>query len=550
MLRCVQRIRSAGGIWSLLLVFGFGLLVGCGENVRFNNPLAEKSAKQAAPKRQAAPPETAPPKKTDDKEAQARRAMIRTTSMRGGGGGSTFSSSGNTTTSNASVADNLGRLRREIESSVDFAPTMIVWMVDATPSAAELRGEWADAAKRLYSDFATNGLPGGKPAEQLSTAIVAFGEKPQFVLEQPTTDFALVGTKLGEIPTDESGKETTFATVSQLLEKYGPLKSQQSRELLLVVVSDEAGDDLAQVDAAIAKANSTGVRVYGIGVPAPLGRKMAEVPAMETRSDGQPAMVQGPETRYSQHPDMKFSYGGFGGDDIDSGYGPFGLTYLAYKTRGAFLVSRLRNASWPGNAMRFEDSVMLSYPPQYLSEQEYQAKLQENKALAALHRAAQQPQVEAMSYPGSQFQTGDEARLKNALDRAQRTSARLGPLIDVIYEPLAEGEKDRAKITDKRWQASYDLALGRAAAIKARIDGYNQMLAILKGGRTFQDPSHDTWILEPADTLEEAGSRLERLRLQAKEYLQRVIDEHPGTPWAYLAERELESPIGWKWVEG
>ena len=29
----------------------------------------------------------------------------------------------------------------------------------------------------------------------------------------------------------------------------------------------------------------------------------------------------------------------------------------------------------------------------------------------------------------------------------------------------------------------------------------------------------------------------------------RVIEEHPATPWALLAQRELKDPLGFKWVE-
>ncbi|WP_165698579.1 vWA domain-containing protein [Bremerella volcania] len=533
--------------WISATLMGVVMLAGCGENVKFRNPLAKNQPKQqAAPAQTAAKPK-ADPKPVQTKEAQARNTMIRTTSLRGGGA-SRFGN-GKTVGANSSVEENVERLRTEIAGSIDFAPTMIVWIVDSTLSASELRSSWANGAKKLYTDFQTNGLPGGKPADNLSTAIVSFGEKTDFVIEQPTTNFGEVIGKLAAIQTDNSGKESTFATIGQVFDKYGPIKQQQGRELMVVVVTDEAGDDWKQVDSIVEKANSTGVRVYAIGVPAPMGRMMAEVAPQESRSDGMPAMLQGPETRYSQRVDMKFNSGGFGGDDVDSGYGPFGLTYLAYQTRGSFLVSRLRSAPWPGSAMRFDDEVMRKYPPQYLTEAQYQAKLSENKALAALHQAASQGQVEAMTYPASQFVVEDEARLKNALDGAQRIAARLEPMINAVYDPLAEGEKDRDKITDKRWQASYDLALGRAAAVKARVDGYNQMLAILKGGRKFEDPSHDTWNLEPADTLEEAGSRLEKTRLQAKEYLERIIKEHPDTPWAYFAEKELETPIGWKWVE-
>ena len=32
-------------------------------------------------------------------------------------------------------------------------------------------------------------------------------------------------------------------------------------------------------------------------------------------------------------------------------------------------------------------------------------------------------------------------------------------------------------------------------------------------------------------------------------YLNRVTKEHEGTPWAMLAKRELDDPLGWKWVD-
>lgn len=536
--------------WIFAVLSCATLVVGCGDNVEFRNPF-DKQKKQPVAKQTQKPGtstrESDEKKEEVDREELARQQMIKTTTLRGSG--TSRFNGGRSVGANATVGDNVFRLSKEIESSVDFAPTMIVWVIDSTVSAGEMREDWAKAAKQVYSEFESNGLPGGKSADHLSTAIVSFGEKTNFVLEEPTSDFQEVIAAIDQIPTDDSGKEKTFATIGQVFDKYGALKKQQRKELLVVVVTDEAGDDWMDVDTLVEKSGSLGVRVYAIGLPAPMGRQVAEVPPSERRSDGFPAMVQGPETRFPQRINMKFSAGGFGGADVDSGYGPFGLSYLAYQTRGEFLTSRLRSAAWPGSATRFEDKVMRKYPPQYISAAKYQAMLSENKALAGLNRAATQREVEAMTYPASQFKAGDEARLKTALDGAQRTAARLEPLVNAIYDPLAEGEKDRDKIQDKRWQASYDLAMGRAAANKARVDGYNQMLAILKGGRKFEDPSHDTWKLEPADTLDEAGSRLEKMRLQAKEYLERVIQEHPDTPWAYLAERELEMPIGWKWVE-
>jgi len=64
----------------------------------------------------------------------------------------------------------------------------------------------------------------------------------------------------------------------------------------------------------------------------------------------------------------------------------------------------------------------------------------------------------------------------------------------------------------------------------------------------FQDARNDTWVLRPAETVT-AGNALAKQAAEARAYLQRVVDEHPGTPWALLAQRELREPLGWEWRE-
>jgi hypothetical protein len=92
------------------------------------------------------------------------------------------------------------------------------------------------------------------------------------------------------------------------------------------------------------------------------------------------------------------------------------------------------------------------------------------------------------------------------------------------------------------------LAIGRALAVKVRTEGYNVMLAQAKQGLKFKDPRNDTWVLRPAREVT-ANSALAKDALAATAYLQRVVAEHPGTPWAMDAERELEQPLGWQWRE-
>ena len=117
-----------------------------------------------------------------------------------------------------------------------------------------------------------------------------------------------------------------------------------------------------------------------------------------------------------------------------------------------------------------------------------------------------------------------------------------------IFQVLKLGESARTEEESVRWQAGFDLAMGRVMAVKARTEAYNAMLAKAKRGLKFTNPKNNTWILAPADELT-VGSQVSKTGEKAKEYLKRVVDEHAETPWALLAQRELDQQIGWKWVE-
>ena len=74
------------------------------------------------------------------------------------------------------------------------------------------------------------------------------------------------------------------------------------------------------------------------------------------------------------------------------------------------------------------------------------------------------------------------------------------------------------------------------------------MLAKGKSGLKFEDKNSDTWELVPSDELT-VGSQTEKIAKQAKALLERVVAEHPGTPWAYYASEDMKTPLGYEWVE-
>jgi len=94
----------------------------------------------------------------------------------------------------------------------------------------------------------------------------------------------------------------------------------------------------------------------------------------------------------------------------------------------------------------------------------------------------------------------------------------------------------------------YGLAVGRVLATKVRTETYNAMLAAAKRGLKSENEKTNTWTLVPANEIT-VGSQYSKAGEKARQLLESVVEEHPGTPWALLAKRELSNPIGWRWQE-
>lgn len=449
----------------------------------------------------------------------------------------------------------------ELQKSSSYAPTLVVWLVDRSASCREMVVDFS----RLYCALCPQLPSGGTGSDaKLLTAIVSFGSDVQPNVAPPSADPASLGSAMAQLPQDATGKEVTFAAIKEALATFLPYRTEQQREVLFIVLTDEAGDDAEMVDQLLETPRKAGIPFYVIGVPAPFGKDAALNPQAEAGLDYKPGgdwlvIRQGPESRAIE----KIRLGYWGGspelDVMDSGFGPFALEWLCRATGGRYLALRpdpsefafvsSLNSQWPSpGGPRFDPEVMRRYLPDYVPANEYQSLLAANKAKQAVHDAAALGEFELNQFPQTVFKKADEPTMVRVLSQAQQVAAKLEPMANRWYEILEKGEADRAKIQEPRWQASFDLALGRAAAVKAKVDGYNAMLATLKRGKSFQNPSSDAWVLEPADSVEGA-STLQKLIDKSKLYLTRVTTDHAGTPWAKLAEKELQTPCGWKWIE-
>jgi hypothetical protein len=452
------------------------------------------------------------------------------------------------------------RLTLEIAASLDKKDTMVFWVFDQSVSLA---GQRRDIASRLTRVLEELDASGSRRRSELFHLIYAYGDRVNPVIDRPTRDGQAVVDAIESIPIDDSGVELTFTAVRTAARKAQEVRA--GRNAMVVVFTDEVGNDEQLADETAEYCRRMGIRVYVVGVPAPFGRRQVEIKFVEfdqKYADGEvrwPVVDQGPETLYPEL--IKVASKSAADEPIDSGFGPFSLSKLCASTGGIYFTvhgsrgskGRVKDAETAPMASRlrhfFDSDAMRQYRPDYLSKANLDKELAANKAKKALVEAAGKSELQPVSAVQTEFPKRDDAQLSASFSEAQKEVARLQPAIDAIHRSLAAGAGDREKIREKRWQAGFDLAMGRVLAAKVRADAYNEVLGQAKSGLVFKHPDSDTWELAPSDELGAISSRMEKLAGEARAHLERVVADHPGTPWAYIASEELKVPLGYAWRE-
>jgi hypothetical protein len=468
-------------------------------------------------------------------------------------------SSGVGTTGAGGAVDHL---TAEIAASLARGPTVVCWVFDRSVSLSAQREQIASRLERVFDELGANRSAANRP--DLDNMVVAFGESVNLITKHPTDDVHEVVKAIRSISVDDSGIEKTFEAIRKTAEEAKKLRRGAGRRnVMIVVFTDEVGNDADTVDETAKLCRDPGFPVYVVGVPAPFGMAKVQMKYVEfdpkyAQGEQWVEIEQGPETLYPEV--VRVRSGRLADEAIDSGFGPYALSRLCAETGGIYFrvhansagrgrVTDERTAAMSSRLRYFFDpDVMRPYQPDYASPQKLAKEIAANRAKRALVEAAGMYEVPQMVLPTTIFPRKSEGDFVALLGEAQKTAASLQPKIDALYDKLKEGLPDRERLREKRWQAGYDLALGRVLAAKVRTDAYNKTLAKAKQGLKFQNPKSDTWVLEPSPDVD-VDTATAKLADQANKLLERVLREHPGTPWALLAGEELRIPLAYKWGE-
>ena len=464
--------------------------------------------------------------------------------------GQTVSIKGNGAEYVGSAEGAVDRIAEEILRRLEQGRTLVVWAFDASGSLQAERERLSKHIEAVYShisqlddkQLATDGA--------LLTEVIAFGQDRKAMTSSPTDDLPTIATAIKGVALDESGIESTFQTVAMIVDKWGRYRDPKGNRYhtMIIVVTDEVGDDENYLETAIEAATKAKVPVYVLGSQAIFARSEGRMNYTDPKTGRKYYNLpvrQGPESVVPEQIRMPFWFAGDQYDILDSGFGPYALSRLAGATDGIFFVTRLGD-----QRMGFDPQAMREYKPDWLSRPRYEAEVENHPIRKAVIEAAmitQQNNLPGM--PSLIFPPVDAPEFKEAMERNQALTARVQYTVDAALEPITFVVKMRGRETSRRWMAHYDLIRGRLMAMKVRAYEYNMACARMKKDpQKFTKPNSNAWKLVP-DTEIHASDKAAEAGKQAVKLLEKVVEEHPNTPWALLAQREKKDPLGFKWVE-
>ena len=265
----------------------------------------------------------------------------------------------------------LDQVAREILRHLADHKLTVIWLFDESSSMKDDQQAIRSKFDRIANELRQNIDPGKKAAGALNYVVVGYGENIHYEVEKPTAEVDAVSKAIDRLRIDDSGIENTMHAVGEVINKYGRLVAKD-RRLLIVLVTDESGDDGAYVEEARQAAVSKSVPIYVIGRQSLFGYDRAHLKYVDpvTKDVYWPAIKRGPETADVELLQWDGLHERW--DEQPSGFAPYELARLAKSTGGIyFLLPSEENMRVRTREQAYSIKTMKEYVPDYESRVTY-----------------------------------------------------------------------------------------------------------------------------------------------------------------------------------
>ena len=393
---------------------------------------------------------------------------------------------------------------------------------------------------RVSSELKLNVEPSKKSAGALNHAIVGFGQGIDYALDKPRDDIDQIGRAIKHLKVDPTGVENTMRAVRDVVEHYASL-IRKDRRLLIVLVTDESGDDGADVEEARQALKKYKVPLYVIGRQSLFGYPFAHHRYIDpvTKDVYHPLIRRGPETADLELYQWDGLYDRW--DEQPSGFAPYELARLTKDSGGIYFV--LPSEEFMRVRQR-EQAYSITQLKEYLPEYDNRLTYVEKRNSSPLRQLMHQIVLEGKAFIYRRdFPIESEDLVKAALQEGEKAGVKLNVLLEVqsALEALA---KAREREPEKRWQAHYDLMLAQTVAFQVKAYEYRALMAsIVKSPpvpkRQASPDLMITWVVDHSKIPLAPKNDTAKKYAEAERLLKQVIARHPKTPWADLAQDAL-----------
>ena len=444
----------------------------------------------------------------------------------------------------------LDQLAREILRHLKDHKLTVVWLFDESVSMQDDQKTIYQKFDRVSSELKTNVDPNTKNAGALNHAIVGFGQAMDYVLEKPREDIDQIGKAIKKLKVDTTGTENTMQAIREVVERYANVV-QKGRRLLIVLVTDESGDDGTYVEEARQALKKYKVPLYVIGRQSLFGYPFAHHQYTDpvTKDVYHPLIRRGPETADLELYQWDGLYDRW--DEQPSGFAPYELARLTRDSGGIYFV--LPSEEFMRVRQR-EQAYSITQLKEYMPEYDNRLAYVERRNASNLRRQMHEFILEGKAFVYRWGLPIEPAELvQAAMEESEKATFRLNELLR-IQKVLEQLVKDRDREPEKRWQAHYDLMLAQTVVFQVKAYEYRALMASIAKAppRPKHQPTADSltfWVVNHAKEPLAARNDTAKKYVEAERLLNQVIVRHAKTPWADLAQDAINRGLSVRLVE-
>ena len=464
----------------------------------------------------------------------------------------------------------LDRITQELVRLMRESKVLVVWLFDESESMKDDQEALKERIHRVYEELKL--FDEDAKADVLLSSIVSFGLDVHFMLprKRPTDDIPTIMKAIDEIPIDKTGVENTCQAIATVINEYKRQAVQTKRKLVVVVISDESGDDGDKVEDTLRLARGASAPIYFLGREAVFGNLYAYVRWVHPQTGGLYLLPvrRGPDTPFAE----VLPFDGFRHreDAAMSGFGPYEQVRLSRDTGGIFFIlpNEEENVNEP-DLRKYAALDLKEHTPDISSRRDYVERRDASPFRRAIFETIvllnpYDPKNKEMEIPIYNWYSVDPAEYSQPVGTALGRCRNLFGMLTEAEQRLKSVQKLRAGEKSRRWRANYDLMLGQVMAYRVRLFQYTialEQFARSIPTRKFKDQKSNQWavtigakdLLKP-DEHQLRATRvslddLDQARKAALKQFALVQEEHPNTPWATRAAWELTRGFGMTFAE-